>query len=222
MNVLQALLARKSIREYTRDSVDLTLIRSIVEAAARAPSSKNTQPWKLFLLQGAALDALRSDYLDAFDQKAPMNFEYNYNPEPLPDAYRQRAVTLGKAIFAHKGIGREDTGKRLQHDRENFAFFGAPQAFFLAVPKKAYNLGTFLDLGHFFQSIMLGLTAEGLGCCPQYSVMAYPDLLHKHMPGSEDLMFVAALPFGKAVADSHVNAFDTSREPIDSFFTVLV
>ncbi len=221
MDTLEALKARKSIREYTSALVDHATVQRIVDAASRAPSSKNTQPWKLFLVRGAALDALRSDYLNAFDQNVPMAFEYTYSPNPLPEAFKSRAVTLGKAIFAHKGIGRDDTAKRKLHDRENFAFFGAPQAFFLALPKSAAERGTFLDCGLFFQSLMLALTNEGLGSCPQYSVMAYPELLRKHMPGSDDLMFLAALPFGVPAQDSHVNAFDTVREPLESFFQVV-
>jgi len=221
MDTLATLHARKSIREYTNEAIAPETLHRIVAAAARAPSSKNTQPWKLFFLQGQALDALRSDYLDAFDHDVPMAYEYSYSPEPLPADYKNRAVTLGKAIFAHKGIGREDIAKRKQHDRENFAFFGAPQAFFLAVPKSGYNYGTFMDLGLFFQSLMLALTSEGYGSCPQFSVMAYPELLRKHIPGSEELLFVAALPCGKPLAGSHVNAFDTMREPLDNFFKVI-
>jgi nitroreductase len=221
METLAAMHARKSIREYTNATVPAETIRRMVEAAGRAPSSKNTQPWKLFLVQGTALDKLRSDYLDAFDQSAPMAYEYGYSPDPLPADYKNRAVTLGKAIFAHKGIGREDTMKRKLHDRENFAFFGAPQAFFLAVPKDGFNYGTFMDCGLFFQSLMLAITAEGLGSCPQFSVMAYPELLRKHMPGSEGMLFIAALPFGEPLPGSHVNAFDTPREPVDNFLTVI-
>ncbi len=221
METLEALHTRKSVREYTNAPIEPATLRRILEAASRAPSSKNTQPWKLFFLQGRALDALRSDYLDAFDQNAPLNYEYAYSPEPMPADYKTRAVTLGKAIFAHKGIGREDTAKRKLHDRENFAFFGAPQAFFLAVPKDGYNFGTFMDLGLFFQSLMLALTSEGFASCPQFSVMAYPELLRKHMPGSENLLFVAALPCGRELEGSHVNAFSTPREALENFCTVI-
>lgn len=221
METLTAMNQRKSVREFTSATVSADTVRRMVEAAGRAPSSKNTQPWKLFLVQGAALDALRSDYLDAFDHSAPMGYEYGYSPEPLPADYKNRAVTLGKAIFAHKGIGREDTLKRRLHDRENFAFFGAPQAFFLAVPKDGYNYGTFMDCGHFFQSLMLAITSEGLGSCPQFSTMAYPELLRKHIPGSENLLFIAALPFGEALPGSSVNEFDTPREALETYFTVV-
>ncbi len=46
------------------------------------------------------------------------------------------------------------------------------------------------------EALITELDGKGLGCCPQYSVMAYPDLLRKHIPNSENLMFLLALPFG--------------------------
>ncbi|MDR3162848.1 MAG: nitroreductase [Helicobacteraceae bacterium] len=221
MDTIETIYNRKSIREYANDEVsDETLLR-IVEAAARAPSSKNSQPWRLFLLRGRALEALRSDYLNGFDQGKKPSFEYVYNPERVPESYKARAIALGRAIFAHKGIRRDDTEKRRQHDRENFSFFGAPYLFILAMEKNGYAFGTFFDCGLFFQNLMIAIAAEGLGSCPQFSAMSYPDILHSHIPASSDLTFIAALPFGKPFAESSVNKFTTEREPIEKFFRIV-
>jgi len=64
---------RKSIRDFTGEVVPADLVQSLVVAANRnAPSSKNTQPWKLILAQGQALENLRTDYTAAFNSgKAP-------------------------------------------------------------------------------------------------------------------------------------------------------
>jgi len=53
---LEAMHQRRSIREFDPELVSLETVRQIVEAAGRAPSSKNTQPWRLFLLRGPPLD----------------------------------------------------------------------------------------------------------------------------------------------------------------------
>ena len=71
MNALEAMHARRSIREFEPELVPAETIRQLVEAAGHAPSSKNTQPWRLYLVQGAALNALRADYLAAFDAGEP-------------------------------------------------------------------------------------------------------------------------------------------------------
>lgn len=212
---------RKSIRSFTGEIIPADIVQSIALAANRAPSSKNTQPWKLILAQGQALENLRTDYIAAFNEGKTPEFEYIYSPEPLPEAYKKRAVELGKAFLAHKGIGREDKEKRKEHDSENFKFFGAKQVFFLAVNKGEYGQGTFLDCGIFLQALITELNARGLGCCVQYSAMAYPGLLRKHIPNSENLLFLLALPFGYPKTDDARNTFTSQREPLETFFRVV-
>jgi len=212
---------RKSVRAFTGEIVPADIVQSIVLGANRAPSSKNTQPWKLILVQGAVLENLRSDYLSAFHSGKPAAYEYVYNPDPLPEAYKKRAVDLGKAFLTHKGIGKEDKEKRREHDSENYKFFGAKQVFFLALNRGEYGLGTFMDCGIFLQTLITEIHNRGLGCCPQYSVMAYPDLLRKHIPNSENLAFLLALPFGYSQTEHLVNTFVSQREPLESFFRVV-
>lgn len=219
--VLEALHARRSIREFEPEPVPADVVRQLVEAAGRAPSSKNTQPWQLYLAQGAALERLRTDYLAAFDAQRPGKPDYAYSPSPLPDSWMARAKEVGIGIFQHKGIGRDDTDKRRAHDRENFRFFGAPQVFFLGTKKSAHAPGTFLDCGFVLDNLMLGLTSLGYGSCPQFSVMVYADLLRQHLPGSEDTLFICALPFGRPKPGSHVNTFQPARRPVGEWFTVV-
>ena len=212
---------RRSIREFEPDLVPMDTIRQIVEAAGRAPSSKNTQPWRLFLVRGAALERLRADYLAAFDAGRPGKPPYRYSPEKLPEAWLARARAVGIGLFQHKGIGRDDQEERKAHDRENFRFFGAPQVFFIATQESAYSYGTFLDCGFVLDNLMLGLASLALGSCPQFSVMAYPDLLKKHIPDSEGALFISGLPFGRPTPGSHVNQFQPPRLAIDEWFKVV-
>ena len=219
--ILEVMHARHSIREFEPELVPMADIRQLVEAAGRAPSSKNTQPWKLFLVEGAKLEALRADYLAAFDAGLPAKPGYRYSPDPLPEAWKARAREVGFGIFKHKGIDRDDTEKRRAHDRENFRFFGAQQVLFLGTQASAYSHGTFLDCGFVLDNLMLGLTALGYGSCPQFSIMIYSDLLKKHLPDSADTLFIAGLPFGRPKAGSHVNSFQPARLPIDDWFKVV-
>jgi nitroreductase len=221
LNALEAVHARRSIREFEDELVPTDVVQQLVTAAGRAPSSKNTQPWRLFLVQGAALEALRTDFLAAFDANRPGQPGYRYSPDPMPDDWKERAKDTGVGIFKHKGISREDAERRRAHDRENFHFFGARQVFFLGTRQSAYAYGTFLDCGFVLDNLMLGLVALGYGSCPQFSVMAYPDLLKRHIPGSDDTLFIAALPFGRPKAGSRVNQFQPTRAPLDAWFKVV-
>lgn len=218
---IEAMYSRRSIREFENELVPQETIRNIVAAAGRAPSSKNTQPWALYLVQGPALEALRADYLAAFDASTAAKPDYRYSPDPLPESWMSRARACGLGFFMHKGIGRDEKDKRRTHDRENFHFFGASQVFFLGTHAGSYSYGTFMDCGFVLDNLMLGLDSLGYGSCPQYSAVIYPDILRKHIPGSETTLFMAALPFGTPKKGSHVNEFQTDRLPIADWFKVV-
>jgi len=218
---LEAMHSRRSIREFENELVPMDTVRQLVEAAGRAPSSKNTQPWRLFLVQGKALESLKAEHLAAFDAKQTPKPDYSYSPNPLPEAWAARAKDVGISIFKHKGIGREEVEKRRQHDRENFHFFGASQVFFLATQAGSYSYGTTMDCGFVLENLMLGLDSLGYGSCPQFSAVCYPDILRKHIPGSQDAVFLAALPFGRPKQGSHVNQFQPARLPLADWFKIV-
>ena len=215
---IEAMYSRRSIREFENERVPQDVIQEVIKAAGAAPSSKNTQPWLLYLVQGKALDALKTDMLAAFDAGEKLHQDYPYSPNPMPDNWMSRARACGIDIFKLKGIDREDKEKRRLHDRENFHFFGAQQVFFVGTNAKAYAYGTFMDCGFFMGNLMLSLDALGYGSCPQYSAVGYPELLRKHIPNSQDTLFMAALPFGHARKNSLVNTFQPARLPVEEWF----
>jgi nitroreductase len=51
MNTLQAISARRSIRCFTGETVAPDVITTCLEAARQAPSSTNSQPWKLVVVR---------------------------------------------------------------------------------------------------------------------------------------------------------------------------
>lgn len=215
-SILKTIAERKSVREFSPERISKTNLQNILEAVRRAPSGKNTQPWKLFLLSEEPLEALRKDYCNAFDSEKPAAAEINTS---LLLPYKNRAMELGRQIFAHKGILREDKIKRKAHDRANFEFFNAPQIFVLAVDKNAYHEGTLMDCGIFAGYLMLAIDGAGYGCCPQTSTIIYPDILRNHIPHSENFLFLMIFPFGKALPESKLNLFRSDREPVSSWFS---
>ena len=53
-----AISSRFSARAYLNKPVDRAVLQEVLEIAARAPSGTNTQPWKVYVLQGAKRDEL--------------------------------------------------------------------------------------------------------------------------------------------------------------------
>ncbi|MCF0216352.1 MAG: nitroreductase [Fibrobacteraceae bacterium] len=214
MDVLEILKNRKSVREYSKYKVTDEEVGKILEAVQRTPSGKNTQPWRLRLVQGEKLEKLRQVLCNAFDCGVEPAPELNTT---LLQAYRSRAVALGKSLFTYKGIAREDTEARRKHDRLNFEFFGAPQVFALGIDKNAYHEGTLIDCGIFLGYLLTAIEGAGFGSCPQMSPLMYAKEIRKVLP-EEDTRFLCFIPFGKPLENSYVNQFVTEREPLESWF----
>jgi nitroreductase len=54
VNTLQTIAERRSIRKFTNQPVPAHILRQILHAATLAPSGKNRQPWRFYVVQGAA------------------------------------------------------------------------------------------------------------------------------------------------------------------------
>jgi nitroreductase len=58
MKTFDAIYARRSIRKFKSQEIDRDTVEKILRATIQAPSGKNRQPWKLFVLQAKAKDDL--------------------------------------------------------------------------------------------------------------------------------------------------------------------
>jgi len=52
MNVRKAIEERRSIRKFKEDPIPEEMLEEILTAATMAPSGKNKQPWKFYVIQG--------------------------------------------------------------------------------------------------------------------------------------------------------------------------
>jgi nitroreductase len=53
-----AILSRFSARAFINKPVEKSVLEELLQVAARAPSGTNTQPWKVYVVQGATKDKL--------------------------------------------------------------------------------------------------------------------------------------------------------------------
>ena len=61
--VKEAIDTRMSARAFTQQAVPRELLTELLAQAARAPSGTNTQPWKVYVLQGERRDSLVDGFL---------------------------------------------------------------------------------------------------------------------------------------------------------------
>ena len=67
MTVAEAITSRMSVRAFTPQPVPREVIAELLQTASRAPSGTNTQPWKVYVLQGASQAALVDKVCAAHD-----------------------------------------------------------------------------------------------------------------------------------------------------------
>ena len=202
-------------RSFLPTPIKRSTLEHILQNANNAASSKNTQPWQVAILMNKTKDHLITDMCKKFDANTFEQPDYAYSMDPLPTAFKDRARACGYALYKLKGIDQNDKSARLAHFRENYTFFGAPVALIFHLPKDSER-GNFLDMGLFMQNVMLGLVAEGLGSCPQFSICSYSDTIRTHLNLGRDRIIVCGMAIGYP-DESKVNAFIPDRLRLNEF-----
>lgn len=208
----KVITARRSIRAFLPTPVATEDIRNILEVAARAPSGSNTQPWKVYVLQGEIKQQLSAEILQAYNN--PHNTyqeEYHYYPVQWLSPYLERRRKLGWDLYSLLGLGRENkVGMHAQHGR-NYCFFDAPVGLIFTIDR-VMQQGSWLDYGMFLQNIMLGARARGLDTCPQAAFTQYHQIIHQTLNFSDQEMLVCGMSLGYADPSKIENSLETERD----------
>ena len=214
----QLINARHSVRGYLPTPVDRGLIEEILSLAARSPSGTNTQPWRVHVLTGEALDRVVQAVCAAYDAE-PARCDSVIYSNLDGDPYLSRKRTLGKAMYSLMGIGKGDTAAMLAQRRRNFQFFGAPVGIFVTVDK-TLGCGSWLDTGMFMQSLMLAAKAKGLDTCPQGFWVHYESAIAKAVGWPKNERLVSGIALGYADPTIPENALRSERAPLTEFAVI--
>jgi nitroreductase len=227
VTVASAIDSRLSARAFTRQAVSRSLIAQVLQLASRAPSGTNTQPWKVYVLQGESRETLVAKVCNAHDAlrsdpglAAQYREEYDYYPEQWRSPYIDRRRENGWSLYGLLGITKGDKDKmHLQHQR-NYRFFDAPVGLMFTL-ERVMGRGSLLDYGMFLQNLMLAARAHGLHTCPQAAWNSFASIIKPHIGASEQEMLVCGMALGYADPDDPVNGFHTPRVVVDEFTTWL-
>lgn len=215
MTVVEAMNARRSVRAFRPDPVDPAVLRAALEAAQRAPSGGNLQPWRAIMVTGAPWERLKAAVGERIALGAAgTEMEYAIYPEILPDPWKARRFGVGEALYAALGIPRENKmGRMLQFSR-NYQGFGAPVMLFLYTPR-TMGPPQWSDMGMWLQSLMLILTEAGLGTCAQECWAAYGATVRRELGIADDQILFCGLAIGHSDDADPVNGWPVPRAPID-------
>jgi nitroreductase len=217
-----------SVRAFLPEAVPRETLMQVLDVASRAPSGVNTQPWKVYVLQGetrnalvskvcAAHDAVRADpSLAAHYQEA-----YAYYPEKWISPYIERRRENGWGLYGLLGIGKGDKDKMHAQHQRNYRFFDAPVGLMFTIDR-VLGRGSLLDYGMFLQSIMVAARGHGLHTCPQAAWNGFAKIILPHIGAGEEEMLVCGMALGYADPSALVNSFHTPREPASQFTQFVV
>jgi nitroreductase len=218
-----AITSRMSARAFTQQEVSRELITEILQVASRAPSGTNTQPWKVYVLQGATRDALVDKVCAAHeamrgnpDVAKQYTEQYDYYPAQWVSPYIDRRRENGWSLYGLLGIGKADKDRMHEQQQRNFKFFDAPVGLMFTIDP-IMGRGSLFDYGMFVQNIMLAARARGLHTCPQAAWNGFHSIILPHIGAGEGEMMVCGMALGYADESDKVNTLVTPRVPVNEF-----
>jgi nitroreductase len=219
-----AIASRFSCRAFLRNRpVARADIEHILDVASRAPSGTNTQPWKVYVLQGSVRDTLADKVCAAHDAiyadptiAEQFREEYDYYPTKWIPPYIDRRRENGWGLYGLLGIQKGEKDKMHAQHQRNFRFFDAPVGLMFTMDR-ILGRGSLMDYGMFLENIMVAARARGLHTCPQAAWNGFAKIILPHIGAGENEMIVCGMSLGYADLAARVNTFHTPREPASAF-----
>lgn len=212
MSLRDALQQRRSVRGYRPDPVPDALLQEVFALAQLAPSNCNVQPWQVYVASGATRDELRRRFMEGVASGKAMTPDIGFMPT-LENEHRTRQVECAQALYGAMGIERGDRMGRMQATLRNFELFDAPHVCFIGM-SRSFGIPMALDVGMYAQTLMLVMTAHGIGSCAQGSMGYYPADVRELFGIGDDIQILFGISFGYEDDSIAANAARTVRAPL--------
>jgi len=196
------LAGRKSVRQYKRDhEISREEIEEILAYAAKAPSSNNFQPWKVFVIRSA--------------EKKRQLKEFAFGQQQVEDASAlflifgdKKAYDIDELINANVASGILPADK-VEGTRKQL------ETFFALNPMDREDEGVKLDTALFAMHLMHVVRAFGYESVPVRGINF--EAAMEYLNISTDLVPVLLLPVGVATAEGYPHV----RKDVAHFATII-
>ena len=207
MDLSDAIRARKSIRAFKEDRVQVKTVEEILEMAVQAPSALNLQPWEFTVVMDEERKRLSRRLLKAYRER-----RIGCGPgtaSPLPKQLTQRLEATSRIMTPRI----EAVGATFDSfiNEGSLDFYGAPVALIMCIDSvlpKSYLVSIGAALGY----LVLAAHAKELGTCPIGLINAYADEVKDALNIPESKEVVLGVALGYPDWDSPVNSFKTPRD----------
>lgn len=204
--------SRRSVRGFLPDPVPPAVLREVFELAQQAPSNCNVQPWQVVVASGAACRAISAKLLEAVTSGRPVTSDYQ-RVEEFPGVMRRRQIDTAVRLYGNMGIARDDRAGRRRAMLRNYEFFDAPHVAFIGMDRRFHETVA-LDVGMYAQTLMLAMTAHGIGSCAQAAISRFPELIRAQFGIPENIGILMGISFGYEDTDVPANRTRVPRAPL--------
>ena len=217
MDALTCIETRMSVRGFTDQPVDQSLLNDVVATARWSPSYKNSQPWEVLIVSGEKKQQLSKMLLGLLEAGEPATPDL-----PEPGIWPAREKALIDHLYASRkeatGLDLNDPKIIIGAKKANFRFYNAPHGIFLYQNGELSSWSLF-DLGLFAQSLMLSAHARGLGTVPQAFLTDYAAQTKEFLGIDAGKRLVLGISIGYPDQDSPANKMRTDRMEVENFLT---
>jgi nitroreductase len=221
MDILEAIQARHSVRDFDSKPVPKDIIMKIMAAATRSPSGGNSQPWEIFIASGAAMENIRKTYQERAQSQPggpgvppgrPGGPGGPGGPPPLPAFIQERMATIRNERMILLGLDPADPASGKVFMEWGSRLFGAPVMAVICMDKA---LSSNFDIGMLVQTICLAAQNFGVDSIIASAFVSQPDVLRKELEIPESLNIVIGIGLGYPNPMSIINTYRSPRRPIE-------
>ncbi len=209
MEVIEAILARHSVRDFSSRPVPRETVMKIMEAAMRSPSGGNGQPWEVFIAVGATIERIRKAYLERF-QSGPGGPPPG-GPPPQPAFIQERMATIRNERFKLLGLDPNDPASGKVFMEWGSRLFGVPVLAVICMDKA---LSSNLDIGLFVQTVCLAAQGYGVDSFIAGGFVTHQDVLRREMEIPENMNIITGIGLGFPNPDAIINTYRSPRRPV--------
>jgi nitroreductase len=210
MDVIKAILARHSVRDFTSKPVAKETVMKILEVATRSPSGGNGQPWEVFVASGATIEKIRKMYQERSRGGAAAPGGPG-RPPSQPAFIQERMSTIRNERLKLLGLDPADPASGKVFTEWGSRLFGAPVLVVICMDKV---LSSNLDIGLFIQTICIAAQGYGVDSFIAGAFISQPDILRQELEIPESLNIVTGIGLGYPNPKNIINTYRSPRRPI--------
>ena len=219
MDVLEAIQARHSVRDFDPRPVPKDMVMKILDAATRCPSGGNGQPWEIFVATGVTLENIRKAYQERAQTLppgpppgGPGGPGRPGGPPPPPAYIMERMATIRIERMRLLGLDPDDPASFKVFMQWGSRLFGAPVLAVICMDKA---LSSNLDIGMLVQTICLAAQDYGVDSMIAGGFVSQQDILRKELEIPDELNIVIGVGLGYPNPGSIINTYRSPRRPIE-------